>query len=294
MLCVKIKWCYMEEKGILVTGANGYIGSHVTTNLLKNNYKVLACDLNNNHISMDAEFTNIDILAHASDTDLYTKLKKPEHIIHLAWQDGFNHYAASHLNNLINHFNFLKNMIDSGCKSITVMGTAHEIGYHEGRITETTPCNPLSYYGIAKNTLRQLLFVYAKDKSVSIKWLRAFYITGDDYNNHSVFTKLLQADKEGKSEFPFTKGTNQFDFIDINILAKMIATAAVQSNIDGIINVCSGEPISMKDKVEDFIKEHNLKIKLKYGAFPSRKYDSPVIYGDNSKINKILAEANNA
>lgn len=44
----------------------------------------------------------------------------------------------------------------------------------------------------------------------------------------------------------------------------------------------------MKDRVEDFIKEHNLNIKLNYGMFPSRKYDSPVIYGDNSKIEEIL------
>ena len=131
-----------------------------------------------------------------------------------------------------------------------------------------------------------------KDKDVSIKWLRAYYITGDDKNNHSVFTKLLEAAKEGKKEFPFTKGTNQFDFIDIDDLAKMITFASIQNKIDGIINVCSGEPTSMKDKVEDFIKQHNLDIKLNYGAFPSRKYDSPVIYGDNSKILKILEEHN--
>ena len=131
-------------------------------------------------------------------------------------------------------------------------------------------------------------------KNVSIKWLRAYYITGDDTNNHSVFTKLLEANQQGKKEFPFTKGTNQFDFIDIYELAKMIALASIQNEIEGIINVCSGEPTSMKDKVEDFIKAHNLDIKLNYGAFPSRKYDSPVIYGDNSKILKILEESENA
>ena len=113
-------------------------------------------------------------------------------------------------------------MIDSGVKSLTVMGTAHEIGYHEGRITAETPCNPLSYYGIAKNTLRQLLFAYAKDKDVKINWLRAYYITGDDKNNHSVFTKLLEADEKGQEEFPFVKGTNQFDFIDIKDLAVIL------------------------------------------------------------------------
>ena len=274
---------------VLVTGANGYIGHHVTEQLLENNdIQVIAVDFNNNNIDTRAEYLNVDILNESTNNDLYHALTCPDKVIHLAWQDGFNHYAQSHINNLINHFYFLKNMIDSGVKSLTVMGTAHEVGYHEGRITENTPCNPLSYYGIAKNTLRQLLFAYAKDKDVKIKWLRAYYITGDDKHNHSVFTKLLEADEKGQEEFPFVKGTNQFDFIDINDLAKMIAKAAMQDEITGIINVCSGEPRSLKNKAEEFIKEHNLKIKLKCGVFPARKYDSPVIYGDNEKIQKIL------
>lgn len=272
---------------VLVTGANGYIGYHVVNELLKLKEDVTACDFYNTKINKTAVYINTDILNEAKSANLYSNLNCPDNIIHLAWQDGFNHYAYSHIDNLLKHFYFLKNMIDSGVKSVTVMGTAHEIGYHEGRISENTPCNPLSYYGIAKNTLRQLLSVYTKDKNVSVKWLRAYYITGDDEQNHSVFTKLLQAAKEGKTEFPFTKGTNQFDFIDINNLAKMIAHAALQTRIDGIIEVCSGEPVSMKDKVEEFIKEHHLNIKLKYGAFPQRKYDSPVIYGDDTKIRKI-------
>ena len=281
----------MQDKKVLVTGANGYIGKHVVEKLLELGCEVIAVDFNNTKISSKARYINIDILNEANQPGLYKELNYPEYIVHLAWQDGFNHFAQSHINNMVAHFNFLKNMIDSGVKSISIMGTAHEVGYHEGRITADTPCNPLSYYGIAKNTLRQLIFTYAKDKDISLKWLRAYYITGDDKNNHSVFTKILQAAEEGKKVFPFVKGTNQFDFIDIEDLANQIAHASIQNKIDGIINVCSGEPISLKDKVEEFISEKHLDIKLNYGAFPPRKYDSPVIYGDAELINKVLKEA---
>ncbi|MCQ2976093.1 MAG: NAD(P)-dependent oxidoreductase [Bacteroidales bacterium] len=277
---------------IFVTGANGYIGKHVVDFLYNMKKNILACDFSNSKINKEISFINVDILKEATNIELYKMLNEPDNVIHLAWQDGFNHYAQSHIDNVIKHFYFLKNLIDSGVKSITVMGTAHEVGYHEGKITENTPCNPLSYYGIAKNTLRQLLFAYAKGKNVSIKWLRAYYITGDDYNNHSVFTKLLQVTQEGKKEFPFTKGTNQFDFIDVNTLAKMISLASIQNEINGIINVCSGEPVALKDKAEEFIKEYNLDIKLIYGVFPPREYDSPVVYGDNSKIIKIMERYN--
>ncbi len=275
-------------KKILVTGANGYIGRHVVQILYDMGLEVIACDICNSKIDKRIDFLNIDILKESSNPQLFAMLKNPDNIIHLAWQDGFNHYATSHIDNLTKHFYFLKNMIDSGCKSLSVMGTAHEIGYHEGKINENTPCNPLSYYGIAKNTLRQLIFAYFKDSDVSLKWLRAYYITGDDINNHSVFTKILQAAKDGKKTFPFTKGTNQFDFIDIKELAKQISYASIQNDINGIINVCSGEPISLKHKVEEFVKEKNLNIKFEYGKFPQRKYDSPVVYGDNSKIKMIL------
>lgn len=44
----------------------------------------------------------------------------------------------------------------------------------------------------------------------------------------------------------------------------------------------------MAEQVETFIKEHGFDIKLEYGAFPDRPYDSPVIYGDDKKIKAIL------
>lgn len=274
---------------ITVTGANGYIGHHVVSQLIKNqDISITAVDFKNDKIDKNVNYKNVDILNNALSRDLYAKLEKPNALLHLAWQDGFNHYAESHINSITNHFYFLKNIIDSGITSLTVMGTVHEIGYYEGQITEKTPCNPLSYYGIAKNTLRQLLFAYAKNKNVSIKWLRAFYITGDDWNNHSVFTKILEAEKRGDREFPFVEGLNQFDFIDIEELAEMIVKASLQDNITGIINVCSGKPVSLKDKVQEFKKQHNLNIELKYGVFPPRQYDSPIVFGDNKAIKKIL------
>ena len=276
------------QNKVLVTGANGYIGSHVVNYLIDNNQYVVACDLRNDRIHRKAEFVDINVLEASKNESLYSELGSPTHVIHLAWQDGFNHNAESHLANLPSHFNFLKNMIDNGVESLSVMGTMHEVGYVEGIIYENTPCKPLNMYGIAKNSLRQSIMLYASDKSTSLKWLRAYYIYGDDEQNHSIFTKLIQAEKEGKEFFPFTSGVNFYDFIHINDLAKQISIATLQNNIDGIINVCSGEPVALKDKVEEYISQHNFKIKLQPGVFPKRKYDSPIVYGENKKISEII------
>jgi nucleoside-diphosphate-sugar epimerase len=75
----------------------------------------------------------------------------------------------------------------------------------------------------------------------------------------------------------------------VDELANMIVAASVQEEINGIINVCTGKPMSLADRVEQFLRDKNYKIKLDYGAFPDRPYDSPGTWGDPTKINRILA-----
>ena len=165
----------------------------------------------------------------------------------------------------------------------------HEVGYWEGMIDEKTPCNPMSQYGIAKNALRQSLTLFCEQNNVILQWLRGFYIIGDDSKNHSIFTKLCQAEAEGKTTFPFTSGKTKYDFISIQDLADQISAVVMQKKINGIINCCSGKPVTLADQVESYIKEHGFKIRLEYGVFPDRAYDSPIIYGDNRKIQEILS-----
>ncbi|MDE6601701.1 MAG: NAD(P)-dependent oxidoreductase [Lachnospiraceae bacterium] len=271
---------------VLVTGAAGYIGRHVVKELLDLGHEVVAVDFVTTGIDERAEFLSIDIFS--GDTDIFQKTGCPDACIHLAWRDGFVHNSHAHMGNLSSHYQFLCDMIDGGCLRIAVMGTMHEIGFWEGVINENTPCNPLSQYGVAKNALRQSLLLYAKDKEVNIYWLRAYYILGDDLKNHSIFTKILQAAQEGKEDFPFTTGQNKYDFIEVEELAKQIAMASTQDQYTGIINVCSGMPVSLADRVEQFIREKNLNIRLSYGAFPDRAYDSKIVYGDNQIINRIM------
>ena len=98
----------------------------------------------------------------------------------------------------------------------------------------------------------------------------------------------MQAASEGKPTFPFTTGKNKYDFIDVDELARQIGAVVSQDEVDGVINCCTGEPVSLADRVERYIKENNLDIKLEYGAFPDRPYDSPGVWGDATKIQKIL------
>lgn len=275
-------------KTILVTGAAGYIGRHVVKNALDRGYRVIASDFAFKGLDERAEFCDVPIFS--GDRDIYKQLGSPDVCIHLAWRDGFRHNASSHMKDLSSHVVFCNNMAAGGLPLLTVMGTMHEVGYWEGAITADTPCAPQSQYGIAKNALRQSLMLSLPATGCRLHWLRAYYITGDEAHGSSIFAKITQAEEEGKATFPFTSGKNLYDFIDVEQLADMIVAASVQDEITGIINVCTGKPQSLADRVERFLQEKHYKIKLDYGAFPDRPYDSPGVWGDPAKINQILGK----
>jgi dTDP-6-deoxy-L-talose 4-dehydrogenase (NAD+) len=214
----------------------------------------------------------------------------PDVVVHLAWSDGFRHNARSHVELLSAHFRFLTAMADQGVKQIAALGTMHEIGYWEGPIDASTPTTPLTLYGVAKDALRRGLEVELGSK-VILQWLRCYYIYGDDRNNQSIFTRILAAADEGKTTFPFTTGTSKYDFILVEQLGRQIAAVASQTVATGIINCCSGNPVSLAEQVEEFIATNNVELSLEYGAFPDRPYDSPAVWGDATVIREIMASA---
>lgn len=273
-------------KKVLVTGANGYIGKHVVKVLLNEGHQVIAVD--NRYDGMDNRVQICKTPIFGGDIDIYEKVGKPDVCIHLAWRDGFVHNSSNHMLELSKHYEFIENMVKGGLKHISIMGSMHEVGYWEGEIDENTPCNPLSLYGIAKNTLRSSLEIMLKDTDVVFQWLRAYYITGDDLRGCSIFSKIAEKELEGAETFPLNSGKNKYDFISIDELAKQIVISSTQTDISGIINCCSGNPISLGEKVEEYIQENGFKIKPHYGVFPDRPYDSPGVWGSNKKIKEIM------
>lgn len=274
------------SKKFLVTGAGGYIGRYVVKNLLDMGNEVIASDLH--YDGVDERAIRSDTNLFSGDADIYNQYGKPDVCIHLAWRNGFVHNHDSHILDIPNHYLFLKHMMEGGLKHVVVMGSMHEIGYWEGPIKEDTPANPSSNYGIAKNALRQMVTLLAAQNNVCLQWLRGYYILGDDLKNSSIFTKITELEQEGKPTFPFNSGKNKYDFITVEELAKQIAAVASQEEINGVVNCCTGNPVSLADKVEEFIEEHHFKIKPEYGAFPDRPYDSPGVWGDPEKINQIM------
>lgn len=271
---------------ILVTGANGYLGSGVVKCLLNDGIKVIATDNQNTHIDSRAHFVKADLFEVENPYEFFMK---PDVVLHMAWRDGFVHNSDSHIVDFPKHAAFVQTMMRSGIKRIAVMGSMHEIGFFEGCITEHTPCWPQSNYGIAKDALRNATELYAKQNGVMFQWLRGYYIVGNTEMGSSVFSKITAAEKEGKKSFPFTMGQNQFDFIDYDTFCEQVAAVVEQEDVIGVINICSGRPERLCDRVERFIADNHYHVKLNYGEFPDRPYDSKAVWGSSDKITTVMA-----
>lgn len=270
---------------ILVTGANGYLGQGVVKQLLDDGHDVIATDIACDGVDERAVKKACDLF---SIEDPYNYFGKPEILVHMAWRDGFKHASLNHINDLPKHYKFLSDIMQDGLKKVCVMGSMHEIGFFEGSIDENTPANPQSLYGISKNALRNCVQLLSKERNIEYQWIRGFYIVGNTARGCSIFSKIVQAAEAGKKEFPFTMGLNQFDFINYDEFCYRMAAIVEQDEVLGVINCCSGRPMSLSDRVEKFIKENDFDIKLQYGAFPDRPYDSKAIWGNDIKLNKIL------
>ncbi len=270
---------------ILITGANGFLGHGIVETVLNSGQEVIATDFSTHYVDNRAEKKNCNLFALENPFEYFGK---PDILLHLAWRDGFVHNSDAHFEDIPQHYRFLKKMAMSDIKKIAVMGSMHEIGFFEGCVDENTPCHPKSFYGIAKNTLRDLAKLLTEQYNKKFQWLRGYYIVSNSLIGSSIFSKIAKAALEGKKTFPFTKGVNQFDFIDYSDFCKQITATIEQDNINGIINICSGYPEKLADRVERFIEENKYNIRLEYGKFPDRPYDSKALWGNNSKIERIM------
>ena len=95
---------------VLVTGANGYIGTCVVAQLQKRGCHVVACDVDFSNLPDNVEKLAVNIFD--PELDIYNLAGQPDCLIHLAWRNGFQHNADTHLQDLPHHFAFLKKMID--------------------------------------------------------------------------------------------------------------------------------------------------------------------------------------
>lgn len=276
---------------ILVTGATGFIGQHIVTRLLTLGHDVITTSRTEKPANSWAGKTT-HIPLNISDTlpkSLFTYFQSPDIVIHLAWSDLTDYYSGSHIEIQIpSQIGFLRNLISNGAKSISVAGTCFEYGLQNGCLREDTPTAPVTFYGHAKNSLRQSLEFLQKKYSFSFNWFRYFYMYGAGQHPKALLPQLDTAIENGDEEFKMSGGEQLRDYLPIEQVAALTVNAALNGNTEGIINICSGKPVSVRSLVEKRIQERGSAMKLNLGYYPYPDYEPMAFWGNVKKLKHLI------
>lgn len=275
---------------IAVSGASGFIGRHVVTELESRRvpstliYKPGSAP---RQPSVLTRIVEIDIAD--PPTNAFDRLDRPDGLIHLAWGGLPNYSSPSHIEHeLPAQKAFLGSLLADGLRSLTVAGTCLEYGMISGKLREDVPTSPVTMYGRAKDSLRTELERIRSVRPYALTWARLFYLYGDGQAASSLLPQLEQAIARGDPAFDMSGGAQLRDYLPVTTAARYLVRLALSGRDNGVVNVCSGRPISVLDLVKSVVAHHDSHIELNVGRFPYPEYEPMAFWGDRRKLTRIL------
>jgi nucleoside-diphosphate-sugar epimerase len=272
-----------EDRGdamrVVTTGATGFIGRHVTAALLAQGNPVTALvrDVERARrlqLAQGADFIEFDL----AQAQLPLAARDASALIHCAWGDVRDHGSIRHVEeHAANSYRFIKSAIASGVAKVIVTGTSWEYGEVYGPVCASTTPRPKTLYGIGKHLLHQMLRGLQQHMKFDLVWARLFYMYGDGDDPRSLIALFDRALDSAERVFNMSLGEQLHDFLPVDDGAKRLAW--LLDAPDGVYNVCSGQPISLRRLLEQRMREKNRTIELNLGYYPYRKQDSMALWG---------------
>ena len=220
--------------------------------------------------------------------DTFRALGRPDALIHLAWGGLPNYSSPHHVQEQFPlHVKFLSTLAAQGLQRMLVAGTCFEYGLAEGRIKESSPVAPVTEYAQAKVLLHQHLLERAS--GTEIVWARLFYPYGDGQSANSLYGQFQLACKSGAELFPMSPGDQLRDYLPVEEMGDLLSRLALTDGIGTrVVNVCSGQPISVRHLVERWAKDCNSNIRLRTGVYPYPAHEPRNAWGDRSLLDALL------
>jgi len=287
----------------LVTGINGFIGSHLAECLLAKGIDVHGIVSN---------LTQVENIAHLRDKITLSKcdvrnqivVKKiirksaPDFIFHLAaqsrpdisWKDPWGTMEV----NVIGTVNIFESIRQLGLDpKILVACSSAEYGFlreDEGPIKEDHQLLPLSPYAVSKVTQDLLAYQYFQNYNLKTIRVRIFGTTGprkigDACSDFAKQIAEIERGKRGPIMYVGNLETRR-DLTDVRDMVEAFWFLVEKGKIGDVYNACSSRVYKIGDILNKFLEMAGTDIKVKIDPKKLRPSDEPIIVGDNSKIRK--------
>ena len=300
-----------DERTVLVTGAAGFIGSHVAARLAGSGMAVTGCDNFNDYYPPRLKHDRVDSLLKprgiaceaieladaAQVMDLFERVK-PSYVVHLAAQAGvrysLEHPEAYVQSNLVGFANMLE-----ACRrhpphhfvyasSSSVYGESRKVPFHEDDPTD----EPVSLYAATKKANEVLAHSYSHLFGLRATGLRFFTVYGPWGRPDMAYFSFTRKILRGEPIPVFAKGKLKRDFTYIDDIVEAVGRVLAAPGADGahtILNIGNHQPV----KVIDFIAtlERVLGVKARLEFLPIQPGDVPATCADTTRLRELVGFA---
>jgi dTDP-6-deoxy-L-talose 4-dehydrogenase (NAD+) len=277
---------------VLVTGATGFIGRHVVTQLLARGHEVIAAGRDEASARKLAWFERVRFIAcdiHGPLARPAERFGHPDAAMHLAWPGLPNYDALFHYEETLPaDYRFLKDLVQGGVGQLLVTGTCVEYGMQSGALAEHLPTAPVSPYALAKDTLRKQLQALQQQHAFTLQWARLFYMHGEGQNPNSLLAQLDRAIDGGDATFNMSGGEQLRDYLPVEEVAARSVSLLEHPECNGVVNICSGTPTSVRRLAERHLADRGARIRLNLGHYPYSGDEPMAFWGDASRLAAVL------
>ncbi len=249
---------------VLVTGAAGFIGSHLVENLLRDGEEVVGLDAFIDYYARAVKEKNLEQaranprfrfvegkLQHQNIGELLSGVTVVYHMaaqagVRASWGRDFDIYAD---NNVLATQRLLEGAAATGSRPRIVYGSSSSV-YGDTPtlpLREDAACWPVSPYGVTKLAAEHLVLLYHRNFGLPVVALRFFTVYGPRQRPDMAFHRFLKAARDRSTLTVYGDGRQTRDFTYIDDVVAAIRAAAANGRPGGVYNVGGGERISVND-----------------------------------------------
>lgn len=268
---------------ILITGGEGFVGSHLKTLLKGQGYEVFSFDLKDGRDLRDYESVRLAVDSFRPD--------KIFHIGALAYvPESFLDPYRAFETNTIGSLNILEAVRRIGLKTkIQLCGSSEEYGDAPEPVVETSLLNPLSPYAISKMAMDHLGQFYAKAYNMHIVVTRTFNHTGpgrgEQYAESSWAKQIAEIERGERDILLHGDLEPMRNYTDVRDVVKAYALAIDLPS--GVYNICSDQNVTMWSVLQQLKSKSKIDIQIELDQTLIRPQDFSFNRPDSSKFRRL-------